>query len=171
MKKLIVLLSLSLAISSCTPYIYLKHELVEGDLENQMDKVQLFIDRDISIERVVTSKEAGLSQKGTYSTRQGIMYYTIKFDAKLPGLVGSGSTEEKIIVILDEKASECLPFKNFGDDEFYHLVGEKKSGKFTVTYDGHEYEVSQGHEAKLMMKRADNKKIKKKVHKAKGRRL
>jgi hypothetical protein len=169
MKKLIVLLSLSLAIYSCTPYIYLKHELVEGDLGDQMDKVQLFIDRDITIERVVTSKEADLSKKGTYSTRQGIMYYTIKFDAKLPGIAGSGSTEEKIIVILDEKASECLSFKNFGDDEFYHLVGEKKSGKFTVTYDGFEYQVLKGHEAKLLMKRADNVKMKKKVSKAKGR--
>jgi hypothetical protein len=171
MKKLLVLLCFAVAIYSCTPYIYLKHDLVEGDLGvSRIDSVQLFIDRDIVIERVVDTIDKKLT-RGTYSTKQGIITYTIKFDDKLPGLAALGSTEEKIIVQLDEKDSECLSFRNFGKDDFYHLVGSNKSGKFMVTYDEFEYEVKNGHDAMLLMKRSDNTKMKKKISKAKGRRL
>jgi len=169
--------SAAVAMNSCGYTLLTTTQCIEQIQEGRMGKLQLYIDRPIEIEKVVTENTTGL-KGGTVTTRKGVNYYTIVFDDKLGG-IGRATVVSKdgtiikggdiVYVQFDKGQNDFLTFRNFGDDDFYYLAGRNSAGSYLVNYGGiNDYTVLKGQQARLLMKRNDKVKVKKQKSKAKG---
>jgi hypothetical protein len=171
-KSIFMVGAVALFVWSCAPYkLFTVGEREEVD--DNIGKLQLYIDTLIEIRRVVTQEDDPNKrlQGGVLTKKKGISYYTLVFDEKLGGLAKAESEDDYVYVRFDEGDTYFLTFKNYGDDDFYHLAGrvDKSTNAAYVTYGGfNDYEVLKGSRARLLMKRSDRVKVKKQTSKAKG---
>jgi hypothetical protein len=171
MKKIIFWLaaaSVVFAMNSCGYTLLTTAQCNEQVEEGRMGKLQLYIDRSIEIERVVTGEKTEL-KGGTLTTRKGIDFYTIEFGDKLGGIAIDASDGNKVRVQFDKGKDDILTFRNFGGDDYYYLAGRNSADGYLVNYAGFsDFKVLEGQQARLLMKRNDKVKVKKKKSKAKG---
>jgi hypothetical protein len=161
----------ALSASSCNPYMLLttdQRSMIGGNLEN----VQLYIDRDVELS--ITEFETNLDKTfkgGKVNTSSLNVDKYRSFDKYLEGRALAKSTQSTIYLwVDDERNDNILIFNNFGDDEIYYLVGNKKSsdGKAILQYGGGTFYLSKGKGCRLLMKKNAKQKEKKEKKKAKG---
>lgn len=169
MKKVflqLAVVSTVVAMNSCSYTLFTTSQCEE--LKSQVGRLQLYIDRPIEIEKVVTQKTSEMT-KGRLTTRKGVNFYTIDFADKLGGIALDASDGTKVSVQFDEGRNDFLIFRNFGDDDYYYLSGRNNSNGFFVNYSGHsDFQVLRGQSARLLMRRSDKVKVKKDRSRAKG---
>jgi hypothetical protein len=169
---ILIILSLALlAFGSCATYIPLNKD-IRNNVGDQIEFLQLYIDRSLTLERVVSASDPQSLESGKYTTRKGISYHTVVFKKKLAGVAKDISSIDTIFVMFDDKDdSEYLTFKIADKGSYYYLVLNKSNLNGTVTYGDYDYTVIKETDIRLLIRRRDEIVKTRSKHKATGRKI
>jgi hypothetical protein len=170
-KELFLFALMVLSLSSCSPYMLLttnQRDLIGENLEN----VQLYLDRDVELTVSEFETKVDKTFKGGKVNTSSLNVDKYRFfDKYLEGRALVKSTNSTIYLWVDEERPDnVLVFKNFDDDEYYHLVGSKKNAdnKVVFNYGNETFYLTAGKDCRLLMKKTAKMKEKKEKKRAKG---
>lgn len=160
----------TLSILSCSPYMTFtpdQRELIGKNIEN----VQLYLDRkvELSAKEFKTNVDTTFEGGKVNTSSLNVDRYRL-FEKHLKGRALVKSTQNTVYLwVDDERDDNILVFKNFSNDEYYQLVGNKKSdNNIEFQYGGGTFYLTKGTGCRLLMKKTDKLKEKKEKKKAKG---
>lgn len=121
-------------------------ERITSSPRMDVEKVQYYNDRDI---RLVYKSKFGNEtvSGGKVEFRDGYYIYTIEIKRMTP-CVGKTHNANSMKIFFEE--GNYLMFRNFGDDPYYQLAGQKRSGTFLVRYENKWFVPEEGGDARLL---------------------
>lgn len=173
-KTLIFLVALASVASSCSKKVYFNNQM-RGNLEVAaipLTGLQFYNDQKIVLKRKLKSESTKV-QSGTVQLKDGEYIHFLILKKKTPGVCKELSKNE-LSIAFEQGEGKLLKFKHIKRKDLsrgYELVlnaSKSKAASPKVFYNGKEYFIHQGEDAKLMVKRDDISKVKVKKQRMKG---
>ena len=139
---------------------------VQRTSDANIEKVQFYNDKRIVLEYKTTARKDEV-KGGKVTFKEGVYHYYIEIPENTHA-VAKHVDETKMRVFFEDGEDRSLIFGTINGKEYYQLFGLYKNKKFTVEFEGRTFEIIEGSDAKLLIKK--NLKIERetKVRKVKG---
>lgn len=155
MKALKTILFLTILISSSCGPIYFLHPTrvrIQNENRKNIEKVQFYIDRHITLVHKSVEKNEDITG-GKIEFRDGYYFYYIQFPKKTPCLAEELDAE-RLKIYFEKGNNRYLVFVRMPDSE-YQLAGNRKGRGLYVNFEGKEFKVESGADARLQINKSD----------------